>query len=417
MKIVVIDPFISGNHLVKNIIKNNIECIALLTNPSIANEMRYKGRFDANDYSECIYLNEFTNDQLLVYLIDKDILTIISGTEYTLDLADQLNAQLRLKLANPVATTQLRINKSSILKTLLANNIAVPKMHIIDLNNVNLAQQIDNTKNIIPFPIFVKPCSSGGSFAIKRCKNNNDFETFITQSHDRRYNLSPNPIKKIIAQQFIDAPEYAANVVSYAGKHYISGIWAYKKNYRDNDIPIYEQGTIANLPIDTIASIQAFIQSSLNAIDYRYGFSHIELFLLDNKPIMVEINLRLPGGFGLLCEIESLVYGSNQVQKFFDLIDGKPINNNLHTNHAAAMLCINNKETCTVPEFLIEDFQTIESFVQLKQNIPSGTIIGSAKKLSDTLLYIALHHHSSEKLEHDIKSIYRLLTEKYRLCL
>ncbi len=409
------------NFFVQNAKQNNIDCIALLRDSSMADSMQRSGRFDPSTFVESIYLDKHDFPSLIAYLKKQNVQVVLPGTEYCIRLSDKIGDSLKLKIANPMKTTHFRDDKANILQRLVAQDIAVPKMKIVDLDDADLNGQLLSIKDTFTFPIFVKPSSSGGSFGIKRCDNYNELENFIKSLKNKKYALATNNIKRAIVQEFIDAPEYVVNTVSYNNEHHVTGVWLYEKDYYDGNIPIYKQAKLVHLPEATFSLIKDFTQKALNAIDYHYGFSHIELFLANQKPIMIEINLRLPGIYGYLCKLEKFVYGASQAEKLIDLINSKKISRALEPEMEGKVLMINNiaNNNYIVPAFTKDNFKDISEFTRLEmhQNIEAGKIINYSKNLADCLLYMMVVSKSQQKANSDTNLIYKILKTKYKLCL
>ena len=189
-KIVIIDPFISSYFLTRVCREQNILVCALILNPDMASAAQKAGRFDPNWFDEVLYADklkpELLNQQLKTWQAEM----ILPGTEYCVSTADDLTATLGTTLHNDFLLAACRKNKSSILSCLEKNDVSIPKSVYIDLHQDNIAEQLKQAIEVIGFPLFIKPCSSGGSFGIKRCDSAKELTNTVQKANQYKYSLS-----------------------------------------------------------------------------------------------------------------------------------------------------------------------------------------------------------------------------------
>ena len=416
MTIAIVDPFISGNYLSRKLNNAGQNVIALFTNNEVAKNMIAKGRLDPDLYQKCFYMQEYNQSELLDLLRENLVTVILPGTEYIIEIADRISDELGLVFHNPIKTIGRRRNKSAMLEYLHGMNIAVPPTEFINLTPENLDEQLSELGNKFNFPVFVRPCLSGGSFNIRRCDQFDELKSTCNELATKRYALSSENVNRVIVQEFIDAPEYAINVFSQNGKHIITGVWQYTKSYKSGNIPIYERASSVILDPKKQLKLQNFIDTVLNALDYHNGFSHIEVFWDNEQLMLIESNFRLPGAYSVMCQLESKLCGSDQTDLLIDyinqqllIVDRKPVGQ-------AILLFIINSKPYTVPEFSVESFSHLSSFVLMKQNIEAGTQLEVGQILSDCILYVGLYNQEIAVLQEDLKQFYKILTTEYQLC-
>ena len=133
--------------------------------------------------------------------------------------------------------------------------------------------------------IIVKPCRGVGSEDVYKCCDEEACAAaFASLKATTRYAGGPNDV--ILAQQFLEGPEYAIDSVSRNGEHKVTALWRYDK------VGFVYQCTRL-VPVDgaTRPIINALFEA-LDAAGHANGPAHSELIISDGVPTLVEINAR-----------------------------------------------------------------------------------------------------------------------------
>ena len=133
--------------------------------------------------------------------------------------------------------------------------------------------------------IIVKPCRGVGSEDVYKCGDEEACaHAFSMLKATTRYAGGPNDV--ILAQQFLEGPEYALDSVSRNGEHKVTAVWRYDK------VGFVYQCTRL-VPVD--GATRPIIDSLIEALDaagHANGPAHSELIVVDGVPTLVEINAR-----------------------------------------------------------------------------------------------------------------------------
>ena len=133
--------------------------------------------------------------------------------------------------------------------------------------------------------IIVKPCRGVGSEDVYKCRDEEACaKAFASLKATTRYAGGPNDV--ILAQQFLEGPEYAIDSVSRNGEHKVTAVWRYDK------VGFVYQCTRL-VPVD--GATRPIIDSLIEALDaagHANGPAHSELIVVDEVPTPVEINAR-----------------------------------------------------------------------------------------------------------------------------
>ena len=133
--------------------------------------------------------------------------------------------------------------------------------------------------------IIVKPCRGVGSEDVYKCCDEEACAAaFAALRATTRYAGGSNDV--ILAQQFLEGPEYAIDSVSRNGEHKVTAVWRYDK------VGFVYQCTRL-VPVD--GATRPIIDSLIEALDaagHANGPAHSELIVVDDVPTLVEINAR-----------------------------------------------------------------------------------------------------------------------------
>ena len=132
--------------------------------------------------------------------------------------------------------------------------------------------------------IIVKPCRGVGSEDVYKCCDEEACAAaFASLKATTRYAGGSNDV--ILAQQFLEGPEYAIDSVSRHGEHKVTALWRYDK------VGFVYQCTRLVLVDGATRPIINALFEALDAAGHANGPAHSEL-IIDDVPTLVEINAR-----------------------------------------------------------------------------------------------------------------------------
>lgn len=145
------------------------------------------------------------------------------------------------------------------------------------------------------WPIIVKPTMSGGTDGVYWCHNSDDVRAAHV-AECGKMNVNGVVNEKLLAQEFLDGPEYIIDCVSSGGKHVLSSIWVYKKTKDPATRSIsYEYARMLESTGDEQDALVAYVLKVLDALELRHGPSHTEVIMCKDGPCLVETGARMHG--------------------------------------------------------------------------------------------------------------------------
>ncbi len=231
----------------------------------------------------------------IIKKLTKKIVCVIAGAECGVELADLLSERLGV-YSNGSKYSKARRDKYQMVETLKLANV-----HTVDHFKSDNLRPILNWirhKAIFPNPVVLKPIASSSTDGFHICHNEKDVEQAFYRIHNSK-NLFGDLNEEVLVQNFLDGQEYAVNMVSFDGKHYISEIWRTNKvTYLHSKI--YDLETIVTEEESEFTILKNYTEKVLNALHIEYGPSHTEIIITkDGKPTLVESAARFMGSMDL----------------------------------------------------------------------------------------------------------------------
>jgi len=318
--IIIVHPFTSEKILYSTIKNRDYKIITLIT------------PFDSNWVAHCKdTIDKFSDHVMSVDAVAKTdiikienlckhnnlhIVAVINAFDSSLEYADTLakhftNTDLDLKFSS------IRCNKFLVNQALADAKMSHIKSILID-NKILFKDRVQELKTF-NFPVVVKPAN------LSAARNNvmlaNDFNelTKVVKNIQQEKNIFTNEIiTDIIIQEFIDGEEFFVNAVSEEGKHYISGLFKYKKE----DGHFKGAWSLDGSETEITEKLIHYTQKCLDALQIKYGITHNE-FIFDKKGnlYLIEINNRLSGAE--VPKFSQRCYHSDEVSIFLDLLEKK----------------------------------------------------------------------------------------------
>lgn len=400
--ILVIDPYISSEYLVRRLKSLGYSIICLQTVTEKPND--YLG-FEPQLFDQ--YLSSLGS-------IDQDISAIeslkseyhiihgIPGLTATLPYAEKILGYLFPHASNNANTALWRSNKYEMNERLNQEGInAIDQLLISSQWSINkqcsMAYQFfdDHQASIV-----IKPnTGSVGSFGvispadkshIKKHFSNNNGYIFLQTDY--------------LLQEKITGTEFFIDTVSYQGEHYITAIGKYKKKY-DDGLFQYDYCDIIDKESDTGQEIRTYIIDCLNTLQMLNGLSHIEVYNTEKGQYLIEINTRTSGAHGYINIMAKRRYQLDQFDVYSHLIKGETFKSN-HQAIYQRLYMIKRLNKSAYNHIDLTSIQSLHSY-QSSEILCEKQIhdCNGEGDLFDVKAFIYLENTCQETLEADTKTL------------
>lgn len=164
-------------------------------------------------------------------------------------------------------------------------------------------------------PAVVKSPSSSGSKDVFKANSYTEFMKCVKKINERY------PGEAILAEEFLDGPQYLTEVVVYGEKVYIIAVIAQEITFSNGHFIITGYNLMINPPESFFEDLKSAVKSIVESHGMTFGTCHLELRLVKNQWKLIEINPRISGG-GMNQLIE-IGLGINLVEQTLKMLLGE----------------------------------------------------------------------------------------------
>lgn len=396
-RICIIEPLSSANYLAKRFKEEGFVITAILVNGNSSIEMEMlsymRSKVDYTKWDNVINYDCITDNliQLAHKLKDLKIDFLFYGCEYIVELGDKL-AELTGIMHNNSATALQRFHKYAMQEALSAYGLSIPKQYL--LNKPLSAQKLEQIMEEIAFPLIVKPVNSFASIGLNVVESAEELQLINQQ-------VAKDSDSELKIQEKIIGTEYIVDTFSLNGQHEISLIARYEKVFFNKNF-LYRSINPIAITDPKYQLISDYIVKALDAIEFKVGFAHSELFVTEeNKIFLIEVNPRVSGAGGTINQLAKLSTGMDQI----DLVkqafqpDTKIKNQQFAEGKIVFFYNYNiNKVFNGINESLITSLPSYVSHVITKE---IGDLLAIGSNLFDSFLYVVLANDDKQQLAID----------------
>lgn len=209
---------------------------------------------------------------------------------------------------NPLEYSSIVTNKYE-MKTAFSNN----EIPVANFAKGNTLEELNLSS--FRFPIIIKPSDRSGSLGVSVIDERKNLESAFKHAFDHSFN------KQIIAEEFITGRELSVETISYLGHHTILA-YTDKTTTGPPSFVETEHHQPANLSPELSLKINTLVHKALDTLNIVNGASHVELFIKQNKEVVInEIGARMGGDF-IGSHLVELSTGYDYLKSVIDIATG-----------------------------------------------------------------------------------------------
>ncbi|GAB4182633.1 MAG: ATP-grasp domain-containing protein [Wenzhouxiangellaceae bacterium] len=228
-------------------------------------------------------------EQLLAQLSGFNIAYVVCGSEYGVELTDQLAQRLALP-GNNATLAHCRRDKFAMHTQLIRHGI--PCGRVYRATTPAVARRLYARSNL---PVMVvKPLDSAGSEDVYICRDAHQ----VAEAAHRilgKTNLMQAQNHSVLLQEYLEGDEYVINTVSADGQHYVCDLWRSGKRRVDGERLIYDYETLLSPQHSLVGELMAYTRQVLDSLGITWGPAHSELILTAAGPRLLETAGRVSG--------------------------------------------------------------------------------------------------------------------------
>ncbi|PDY46828.1 ATP-grasp domain-containing protein [Bacillus pseudomycoides] len=323
----------------------------------------------------------------------QELAGILTTSEYYLETVAKLATIYNLP-GNSIESMQICRDKSLTRKCLNQNSIGQPHFKIID-GQAQLQEAITE----IGLPCIIKPVDESGSNNVLLC---NSFAEAVEQVklilQKTKNGRGQKTASTVLVEEFIDAPEFSVEMISWKGKHTVIGI---TEKFVTGRPYFVEEGHIFPALISNKIKKVIFetVKNALSVVGVKNGATHTEVKWTKDGCKIIEINARLAGG--MIPELIRLVTDIDMIEEQVRCFTTGPSHFDLDIKRYAGIQFILSKKDEIIKEIIgIEEVSTSDGVENVTLDVEVGMQIHRPKSFSDRLGFVmvtGLTHDETKK--------------------
>lgn len=227
-----------------------------------------------------------------------EIKAVMTGAETGVALQDVLSAALRVP-GNDPKTSDLRMDKGKTANALKEAGVRVAHSY----STSSLEAALAWADGVNKWPLVLKPPKSSGSDSVYVCRNVSDFREAFSAIIDH-----PNQMKQknenVLIQEYLEGPQYIVDMLNVQEKgpdgnirqkRVLTDIW-HQVRGADYPVQVYDHNRLLKYDEEAHRILEDYSARVLDVVGLNVGFSHLEVILTKDGPVVVDVNPRLVGG-------------------------------------------------------------------------------------------------------------------------
>lgn len=368
MYLLIINPFVSAQYLSESCKRLGINTIALYTRDLNNLDAYYKSAPDWFDKQ--IFLSEPDVALIVNAVKDYAIHYVLNGSDSTTALTDQVAAIITPQFANNPKSSEKRMDKYLMHKTLAENNLTCIRQYKFDVvrDDIHTLQNLE-----LNYPCFVKPLKGAASKGAAKIIDYNHIQQFFAELQveqmKSKLNLTMSDDLIYLIGEHIKGEEYLVDTFSYQGEHYVSSIQKYTIKLINNAPVICYNEIVTDIGL--YEKISHYINHVLTALELSNGFAHSEIFIKsDGSPVLIEVNPRISGAQGLVNYIAELAGLPTQSEFLARYVFHKSIDQKARNKEhpCVRLLALFHFSQSAMPDFKqkLKNYKSVKLVKQLK---------------------------------------------------
>lgn len=294
--IAVVNPYSAGAQLASTFRKRGFRVYAVLAGGAPAEFLKRTYRPDTFDDTLEVP-KEMSLAMAKQWLADRSVSHVLAGAEGSAATADELSETMKLATTNGTALSEPRGNKVAMAFQFEKSQLrTIPTEKINSLNSTGLSL---GKLWLAKGPVVVKPLHSAGTEDVFICHTLYEIQNALNHIVGKKNILGERNLFAVM-QPFVHGIEYNIDVVVSNGVPRLAWIWRYTLEPSPTSAHVVKHVDLIDPNSDEARRIGIMPFLAAKALGVQWGPVHLELFLDEQGPILLEAGARIGGGLGPL---------------------------------------------------------------------------------------------------------------------
>lgn len=321
--VAIVDPYSAGALLAETLLERGVPCLAIESSPSIPAALK-KG-YNPDAFIDVIRADD-NFERTLDLVRQHQPSHVIAGFESGVELAEQLADQLGLP-ANDPALREARRDKFLMCEAVKRHGLRTA----LQFRSSDVDEILDWTREMLDWPVIVKPPRSVGSDQVFCCQNSDEVRKAAVSILSDMNMLGASNTEAIV-QEFLEGTEYVIDMVSVDAQPKLTAVWQYDRPKGAREFIAYDAMRLIPYDGQRQTALRDYASEVLKALGICFGPSHCEMIWREDGPVLVEIGARLTTGMnavlsricGGICHLDETVSAIMEPEMFLTTLDTQP---------------------------------------------------------------------------------------------
>ncbi|QPF74102.1 ATP-grasp domain-containing protein [Roseateles sp. DAIF2] len=402
--VLIVDGFSTAAYLAPALRSYGLRCVHLLSSPNLPRQ--HVEQLQRADYQQCL-VHEGDFDATLAALRPLGIGLILHGFDSALELVDRLGEALDLPWRNPLASSAARRDKELMTEAVRRAGLRAPEQLLAR----TVEEALDWARPRLP--VVLKPTRSAGVRGVRICRSEEEVREAAAAVLDG-LSFYEDRNEGVLVQRCSQGQEYIVDSVSFEGRHRLVSLWQVERDRRA--APRLEHMLVVDHRESRYRALIDYAFAVLDALELRYGASHLEIMDTPEGPSLIELNARMHGS--LDPRLTTAVSGENHVSATVEtFLNPAGFERRLQEapefrGHCGHLLLVAPRGGRLARDFIWSEIAALPSFVSTKQWVKPGDLLQPTTDLKTALGMVGLFHPRLETLEQDTQRI-RALEQQF----
>jgi len=399
---IVVDAYSTGKYLPEAFAEHGFDLVHVQSNPVIL-------PFDVASFQPENFCENIIFDQDFGTLVKQagrfDPAFVVAGCESGVILADRLAKALNVP-GNGTALSEARRNKAKMADAVRAAGLRAIRHRVCSSST----EAVDWFKKQRFTEAVIKPVDSAGTE-----------DVYFTQDPTSVHEAMDQILGKVngmgtlntcaLVQERITGEQFTINSVSIDGQHYLAELWSYYTVSIQGAGSLCSYETLLNARHQLYTQIETYVFNVLDALGIREGPAHIEIFVDQDGPVLIELGARMQGSMSRRARRKAL--GLDHVSlTALRYATPKDFTKYIAANtpyapkhHAEIVSLLSDARAVVTGLSGLDQIRKLESFADAICMLEPGDALLPSQDLSSTAGIVYLVHRDPDLVEKDRKAL------------